>query len=171
MKNHIKFKVFCFLSIVLISWMSATSSYAISYFGKVVAISDADTIKVLSFGRIIKVRLIGIDSPDKHQAYSKEAIEFTENIVLGKRVMVITKDEDVLDWTLAEVILSDNKSLNHELIKAGFAWWNIHLFEDTTLPILEMEARNRKLGLWQDKHALPPWEFSKAANYKNLAKR
>lgn len=171
MKSHIKFKICSLLSLLLISFMVAAPSYAVSYFGQVVAVSDADTIKVSSFGRIIKVRLNGVDSPDKYQTYSQEAIEFTENIALGKRVMVITNDEEMLDWTVADVILSDKTNLGRELIKAGFAWWNIHLFEDKTLQMLEMEARNKKLGLWQDKLALPPWEFSNTANYEKLAKR
>jgi len=171
MKSNFKLKVFCLLSVFLISCLSATS-HAVTYFGQVVAVSNSDTIKVLSLGRVIKVRLSGIDSPDKSQAYSEEAMSFMESIAIGKRVMVITKDDHVLDATTGEVILPNKQSLNHELIKAGFAWWDIHFLENTTtLHALELKARARKSGLWQDKYAVPPWEFVKMENQRQLSKR
>ncbi len=63
---------------------------------------------------------------------------------------------------MGEVLLPDGRSLNHELVKAGFAWWyRKYAPEDDTLKQLEEEARQAKRGLWVDPHAVPPWEWRK----------
>ena len=65
---------------------------------------------------------------------------------------------------LRGVLLQDGRSLNHELVKAGFAWWyRKYAPDDKTLAQLEREARGTKRGLWVDPHALPPcqWRVSK----------
>ena len=57
-------------------------------------------------------------------------------------------------------MLTDGRNLNHEVVKAEFAWW-YHKYapEDQTLEQLEQEAREAKRGLWVDPHAVPPWAW------------
>ncbi len=58
------------------------------------------------------------------------------------------------------VLLSDGRSLNHELVRAGFAWWyQRYAPDDETLPQLEREARGAKRGLWAEAEPVPPWEW------------
>ena len=55
---------------------------------------------------------------------------------------------------------ADGRIVNHELVKAGFAWWyQKYAPDDETLKQLEHEAREAKRGLWVDPHAVPPWEW------------
>jgi endonuclease YncB( thermonuclease family) len=64
---------------------------------------------------------------------------------------------------VGEVLVSDGRSLNQELVRAGLAWWSRQYApHDTTLAQLEAEARAAKRGLWADAAPLPPWEWRKA---------
>lgn len=61
--------------------------------------------------------------------------------------------------TLGAVILSDGRNLNHEILKAGYAWWFRKYSKDASLGDLEDEARQAKRGLWADPEPVPPWEW------------
>ncbi len=53
-----------------------------------VGVSDGDTITVLHSGKSVRIRLNGIDSPEKRQAFGKRAKQFTSTLVFGKTVTV-----------------------------------------------------------------------------------
>ncbi len=128
--------------------------------GKVVGVSDGDTITVLHNGKGERVRLHGIGCPEKRQAFGRKAKQFTSTLVFGKTVTVQPVDRDRYGRTVAVVLLPDGRSLNHELVKAGFAWWYWRYTpDDETLAQLERDARGAKRGLWADPHAVPPWEW------------
>jgi endonuclease YncB( thermonuclease family) len=58
------------------------------------------------------------------------------------------------------VLLPDGRSLNHELVGAGLAWWyRRYAPGDLDLERLESEAREAKRGLWADAEPVPPWEW------------
>lgn len=108
----------------------------------------------------IKVRFHGIDCPERKQAFGNRARQFTGDAAFGKLVTVIVRDKDRYGRTVGEVILPDGRNLNHELVKAGLAWWYVKYAKgDEKLQRLEMEAREAKRGLWSDPHDEPPWEF------------
>ena len=89
--------------------------------GKVVGISDGDTIKVLQNSKQVKIRLHGIDTPEKAQPFGKKAKQFTAKMVAGKIVDVKKTDTDRYGRTVA-VITVNGKNLNESLVKSGFAW-------------------------------------------------
>ena len=60
---------------------------------------------------------------------------------------------------LGEVVLPDGRSLNQELVRAGYAWWFRRYSRDSTLARLEQEAREWRRGLWADAAPIPPWEY------------
>jgi len=130
-----------------------------SFTGKVVGITDGDTIKVLKDGKEVKVRLDGIDCPETGQAFGKRAKQFASDMVFGKEVKVKSKGLDKYGRTLGEVILPDGKSLNRELIRAGLAWWYRQYSQDSTLGVLESEAREERIGLWADADPIAPWDY------------
>jgi len=127
--------------------------------GKVVAVTDGDTIKVMHQGRAERVRLAGVDCPEKHQAFGKKAKQFTADLAMGQEVNVIAQKKDRYGRTLGYVILPDGRNLNRELVQAGLAWWYRQFSSDSSLGELEAEARAARRGLWQDSHPVPPWEF------------
>ncbi len=122
-------------------------------------VSDGDTITVLHKGKGERIRLHGIDCPEKRQAFGKRAKQFTSNLVFAKTVTVQAVDRDRYGRTVAEVLLPDGRSLNRELVKAGFAWMYRRYTNDQSLSDLEEEARVAGRGLWVDPHAVPPWEW------------
>lgn len=132
--------------------------------GKVVGISDGDTIRVMHSGRETKVRLFGIDCPERYQAFGDKARRFTAKMAFGKVVEVEQVDKDVYGRSVAWVTV-DGKSLNKELLRAGLAWWYRYYAENEhELEKLEAEARRNKIGLWSWRNPIPPWEFRRSEN-------
>jgi len=128
--------------------------------GKVVRVLDGDTLEVLREKKTLRVRLNGIDCPEKTQAFGTKAKEFTSELCFGKTVEVDERGHDRYGRTIAEVKLSDGRDLNQELVRSGMAWWyRKFAAKDETLENLEEDARKRKVGLWSDPKAEPPWEF------------
>src|SRR5215475_413554 len=128
--------------------------------GKVVGISDGDTISVLREGKAVKVRLYGVDAPEKAQAFGTQARKFTSDLVFQQTVTVAIQNTDRYGRLVGEVLLPGGRSLNQELVKAGMAWWyRPYAPKDTTLAQLEAEARAAKRGLWVDAQPVPPWQW------------
>jgi micrococcal nuclease len=127
----------------------------------VVGVSDGDTIKVMYQGHAERVRLYGIDCPEKGQAFGNRAKQFTSKMVFGKNVLVKTHGCDKYGRILGDVFTPDGRSLNQELVRAGYAWWFRRYSNDRNLERLEEEARSAKRGLWADLNAVPPWEWRK----------
>jgi micrococcal nuclease len=131
--------------------------------GKVVRVMDGDTLEVLTQDMTpIRVRLSGIDCPEKGQAFGQRAKQAASDLAFGKTVEVRDKGRDRYGRTAGEVILEDGRSLNRELVRAGLAWWyRQYAKKDADLARLEKEAREAKLGLWADADPLPPWNWRK----------
>ncbi len=145
-----------FLSLALLTGQALAADFT----GRVVGVADGDTITVLHNGKGERIRLHGIDCPEKRQAFGNRAKQFTSTLVFGNTVTVQVVDRDRYGRTVAEVLLPDGRSLNRELVRAGFAWWYWRYTPDNeTLAQLEREARGAKRGLWADPHAVPPWEW------------
>ncbi len=130
-----------------------------SFTAKVVGVKDGDSIVVLHNRKEVVVRLHGIDTPEFGQDFGSQAKKQTSDLCFGKMVTVHVKGTDRYDRTLGEVLLPDGRSLNHELVRAGYAWWYRQYSKDETLGELEAEARKGKLGLWSGKDPLAPWEW------------
>jgi micrococcal nuclease len=127
--------------------------------GKVVGISDGDTIKVMHNGVAEKIRLNGIDCPEKDQPFGTKAKQFASDMVFGQVVKVVGHGKDKYGRTIGEVILEDGRNLNKELIKAGMAWWYKKYSKDKELKALANAAKKAKMGLWADPHPIPPWKW------------
>lgn len=162
-RRRIPNPTYSLLAVVLITalallyqrWMPSQDDFV----GNVVGVSDGDTIEVMRSGRAERVRLYGVDSPERRQPFSSRAKQFTSSLVFGKTVRVRIRDTDQLGRIVAEVYLPDGRSLNQELVRAGYAWWFRRYSDDPTLQRLEQEARRARRGLWADNNPVPPWEF------------
>ncbi|MET3037563.1 thermonuclease family protein [Chryseobacterium sp. NRRL B-14859] len=130
--------------------------------GKVIKISDGDTITILLKGKQQKkLRLAEVDCPENGQAFGKNAKQFTSGQVFGKTINFIETDKDRYGRSIAKVYYDNGKYLSKELIKAGMGWWYVSYSKDTALGKLQENARLKKIGLWQDVHATAPWEYRK----------
>ncbi|WP_207432229.1 thermonuclease family protein [Sabulibacter ruber] len=136
---------------------------------KVIAIKDGDTVELLKDGKPLRVRLQGVDCPEKNQDYGTRARQFTSDLVFGKFVELVVQDVDRYGRTVGEIILPDGRSLNQELVKNGFAWHYTAYSKDQELARLEAEARAEKRGLWAGPSPQAPWEFRQSRRGKGAA--
>ena len=116
---------------------------------------------MLRDGRAVRVRLHGIDCPERGQPFGRQARQYTGTLAFGKTVIVRVRDTDRYGRLVAEVSLPDGKSLNRELVSADLAWHYVRYSNDGILARLEAAARAARRGLWTDSRAVPPWEFRK----------
>src|SRR6476660_9225709 len=123
------------------------SSLALSFTGKVVGVIDGDTVDVMHNGQAERIRLNGVDCPEKRQAFGSKAKLFTSEMVFGKEVTVQGYRLDRYGRTIGDVLLRDGTNLNRELVKAGLAWRYLKYSKDESLSVLEGEAREAKRGL------------------------
>jgi micrococcal nuclease len=85
--------------------------------GEVVGISDGDTLSVLREGKAVKVRLHGIDTPEKAQDFGTQARKFTGDMAFQQTVTVDVRATDRYGRLVGEVLLPDGSSLNQEGLK------------------------------------------------------
>lgn len=147
-----------FLTVILLVCLPALSS---AWSGLVVGVSDGDTITVMHEGKGEKIRLYGVDCPEKKQAFGKKAKQFTSDMVFKKTVHVTPVNKDRYGRTIAWITHS-GKVLNEELLKAGLAWHYKQYSKEQKLTKLEDCARQKRVGLWSDPYAVPPWEFRRS---------
>ena len=124
----------------------------------VVSIPPNDTHEVLHDQRPERIRLNGIDCPEKGQALGNRAKQAASIRVFGKEVTVQTYRRDKYGRTIANVLLPDSTNINHTLVKDCWCWWyRKNAPGNTVLEALEKEAREAKKGLWADPQPVPPW--------------
>jgi micrococcal nuclease len=115
--------------------------------GLVVAITDGDTIKVMHDGKPEKIRLYGIDTPERKQAFGSRAKQFTSDQVFKQTVNVVPYVQDRYRRTIAMVYLQDaSESLNESVVKNGCGWvYRKYCVADFCSDLLELEksARDR----------------------------
>lgn len=131
-----------------------------SFTGKVVSVSDGDTITVLVDFEQKKVRLAEIDAPEKKQAFGNKAKIALSDKVFGKTVTVDYKEKDRYGRFVGYVKV-DNKNINLEMVEEGYAWRYTNYSKDYNYAIAQGKAQANKSGLWVDPNPIPPWTFRK----------
>ena len=128
--------------------------------GKCVKVIDGDTIDVLTAGNATRrVRFESIDTPERGQPFGNNATEFVKARCIGKEVTVLVTGTDKYKRDLGYVISVGN--VNADLVAAGLAWVYRDYSDDPLLISSELNARNRKLGLWQDNRRVARWDWRK----------
>ena len=134
--------------------------------GKVVSIADGDTITVLDAAKVQhKIRLQGIDAPEKKQAFGTKSKQRMSEKVGGEEVVVQWKEMDRYGRILGEVMV-DKRHINLEMVQDGMAWHYTTYSKSKELAKAEDEARKTKKGLWADNEPIPPWEYRKTEREK-----
>ena len=136
--------------------------------GRVVRVTDGDTIVVLDSSKVQhKIRLTGIDAPERGQAYGTKSKEHLSELVAGKSVVIDYNKYDRYQRILGKVIFN-GEDVNLEQVEAGMAWhYKKYQGEQSASDRVkysdaELEARRHKLGLWHDPNPVPPWEYRQA---------
>lgn len=159
MESHIRLPLFAALLIFPLL------SFADVLQGRVVGVADGDTVTVLDATNTqFKIRLMGIDAPEKKQAFGQKSKEHLSELVFNKQVSVEYTKKDKYGRTVGKVIM-DGVDVNLEQVKAGLAWhYKQYQREQSTQDIAayilaEELARNETRGLWVDVEPMPPWEW------------
>ena len=133
--------------------------------GKVVGITDGDTITVLDVSKTQhKIRLMGIDAPEKKQKFGNESKKALSKYIFQKEVTVEYKKLDKYKRKVGKVIL-EGKDICLLMIQDGMAWhYKDYEKEQSKLDRdlysqAELKAKNEKHGLWQDSKAIAPSAF------------
>ena len=133
--------------------------------GRVVGVSDGDTITLLtSEHRQFKIRLSGIDAPEKKQAFGAFAKESLSRQVFGRPVIVEWTKTDRYGRIVGKIEIG-GVDVNLEQVREGSAWvYTQYLKElpeaDRKLYLdAEQEAKDEKRGLWRDRDPAPPWQW------------
>lgn len=136
--------------------------------GKVVGVSDGDTITVLDETNTQhKIRLAGIDAPEKKQPFGNISKKSLSDLVFDKQVRVDWQKQDQYGRTVGKVLVN-NQDANLIQIKRGMAWFykkfqNELVLEDRLAYLrAQEEAESNKAGLWQDVEPVAPWDFRKS---------
>lgn len=133
--------------------------------GYVVGIADGDTITVVDPNRRQhKVRLAGIDAPEKAQPFGDRSKQNLGSLTFNKTVTVEWNKQDRYGRTVGKIMVN-GVDANFEQVKAGMAWWyrdyakeqsqgDRRLYEQA-----EQQARLQRVGLWLDAHPISPWDW------------
>lgn len=128
---------------------------------RVVSVNDGDTITVLHEGRQVKIRLYGIDTPEKSQSFGQKAKDLTSALVAGRSIEVEQKDVDRYG-RIVGLVKVDGQILNELIIQNGFAWVYRQYCKERFCSDwirLEDSVRQQKKGMWSDSNIIPPWEW------------
>ncbi|WP_207420525.1 thermonuclease family protein [Desertivirga brevis] len=151
-----------FLIAFIFSLISLTVDPPVSITGRVVSIADGDTFTILTNNKKqVKIRLYGVDCPEKKQDFGTKAQQFTSKLCFGKTVIVQVKNNDRYGRKIAIVNLPDGKILNKELLIAGMAWHYKQYDKSREYAELELKARGKRVGIWSSTKPVAPWEFRK----------
>lgn len=148
----------CFLTAILALGVSLPV-LASTLEGKVVGVSDGDTLTVLlADKRQAKIRLAQIDAPEKKQDFGQAAKQSLSDMAFGKQVVVEYKDEDRYGRVVGKVLVN-GLDVNLEQVKKGMAWVYRQYASDQAYYSAEEVARNQSIGIWSQPSPIPPWEF------------
>jgi endonuclease YncB( thermonuclease family) len=136
--------------------------------GKVVGVADGDTITVLDADKVQhKIRLAGIDAPEKKQAFGNRSKESLSDLVFDKRVTVETEKRDRFGREIGKVLVN-GRDVNLVQVESGMAWFYRQYQREQSpndrrlYEAAEDAAKAGKRGLWRDVDPTPPWDFRKA---------
>ena len=129
--------------------------------GTAVKVADGDTFTLLdSNNKQIKIRLYGIDCPERGQDYGSVATKFLGDKLKSGAIKVKIMDIDRYGRTVGIVYVND-EDINLALLKAGFAWHYKQFDKSKEYAEAEANARVKKLGLFKQGNAIAPWDWRK----------
>jgi endonuclease YncB( thermonuclease family) len=147
----------------------AASSHAGTITGRVVGVSDGDTLTMLdSAGTQHKIRLSGIDAPEKGQPFGQHCKQSLSDLAYGRTVSVEANKRDRYGRLIGKVLV-DGEDANLEQIQRGCGWhykryMNEQSLDDRlTYNATEKTARAGRVGLWADPDPVAPWEWRQAS--------
>jgi micrococcal nuclease len=138
--------------------LSSSLIGADSLTGRIVKVTDGDTITVLVDYQEIKIRLNAIDAPERGQDFGQKSKEALADLVFGKEVRVETHGKDRYGRTIGDVFVGQT-FVNEKMVEDGWAWNYVKYSKSQRLAELENQARATREGLWAGKSPVAPWVY------------
>ena len=143
----------------------ACTAHAETITGRVVGVADGDTITVLDGGKVQhKIRLSGIDAPEKKQAFGNRSKESLSDLAFDKMVDVETSKRDRYGRQIGKVLVN-GRDANMVQLERGMAWF-YRKYQGEQSPndrrlyeAAEDAAKAGKRGLWRDADPIALWDF------------
>lgn len=155
------------LIIFLILGFTTLTGFAEQLQGKVIKVTDGDTVNILTDdNQTHKIRLSGIDAPEKSQAFGNKSKLALADDIYGRTVTVEFNKRDKYQRIVGKIMFN-GKDVNLTQIMRGLAWHykkyeSEQEVEDRSIYAnAEYIAQRNKTGLWFDANPIPPWEFRK----------
>ena len=150
------------LIIATVSMLFAVSALAAAAVpAKLVGVSDGDTVTVVMDGQQTKIRLYGIDAPEKAQDFGQVSTEAIKRLTTGKAITVQPYERDKYGRTVG-MLFADGVNVNEAQVKAGNAWVYQQYCKEAFCAqwkAFEQEAKASGVGLWRDASPTAPWEW------------
>ena len=144
------------LSILLsLSTAAEVPSDAIQF--KLKRISDGDTVVTTED---IRIRLWGIDTPERDQRYGSDATEALTGMLHDQQLYLETKDVDRYGRAVGVIYIANGDEINLEMVCDGHAWWyERYAKRATDYEQCQSDARKNKRGLWAEEDPVAPWDW------------
>ncbi len=141
--------------------------------GRVVSVTDGDTVTVLDASNTqFKIRLMGIDAPEKNMPYGDRSKLSLSDLVFDRQVQVAYSKKDKYGRTVGKILVG-GVDANLAQIKAGMAWHYKEYQREQSVADRDLyaqaeeDARRSKVGLWRDGDPVPPWDWRKEQKQRN----
>lgn len=153
-------------------WAGVGPAQAETMRGIVIVVIDGDTVlfkpdHAHASGRVfLKIRLAGIDAPERDQPYGDVSTHELAVRVLNQRVTIVPVATDVYGRTIAHIHVA-GREVETELVQSGFVWAASRSRHTAGLALAQHQARQARRGLWQDASPMPPWEWRRTHPKEN----
>ena len=154
-----------FWAALLAAALAAVPALAQALEGRVVGIQDGDTLTVLDgTQRQHRIRIAGIDAPEKAQAFGAAAKENLSRLAFGRHAEVRCSKRDRYGREVCSVFVG-TRDVGLEQVRGGYAWWYRAYAREQgpdarrTYEAAEQEARAAHRGLWRDAGPIAPWDW------------
>lgn len=150
--------------IISITVLIAQSAFAEEFSAKVVGVTDGDTLTALADNREVKIRLAGIDAPEKRQPFGMASKKHLSDLVYGQTITLNCTKADRYRRLIC-VVKRNGQDINLLQVSSGVAWWYRQYAREQSVPDrsayagAEDEARLARRGLWAEPNPVPPWDW------------
>jgi len=180
--NRIKLLYIVLVPLLILLFTVSSHAMEKTLTGKVMKVTDGDTVVIdpLNDRAFFVCQLYGINTPETPkytrkgrlknpgQPYGQEATTALKKMILGQTVQVTLTGAKTHKREVCR-IENDGMDVNLEMVRLGYAWaYRQHLQRpyDWYYIGAERDAREQRLGLWQDSNPTPPWEYRRSLRQK-----
>jgi endonuclease YncB( thermonuclease family) len=145
---------------LFIALIAVSAAYAQRFPVKVIGVSDGDTFTVINRDNLqLKIRVYGIDAPEKNQAYGNKSKQALSALIFGKNIEIDVQSQEKWGRYVAKVYTPDGQDVALLMLQSGMAWHYTRFDQTPSYAKAQETAKKAGKGLWADKSPVAPWDF------------